>query len=153
MVLLVKYIIPLLEFCLRNTYFSFQDQFYEQVEGTAMGSLASPIVANLYMEYFEQKALSTATHPLECGSDMWMIPVSSKTKNTNKPSLNTLTVLTQPQCLQWKTTGRMVPSPSWIPLSNQKPMVDCLSQYIGNPPKQTNIYSWTVTITYQPIIV
>ena len=43
-----------LEFCLRNTYFSFQDQFYEQVEGAAMGSPVSPIVANLYMEYLEQ---------------------------------------------------------------------------------------------------
>ena len=56
-------IIPLLEFCLKNTYFSFQGQFFEQVEGAAMGSPVSPIVANLYMEYLEQKALSTAPHP------------------------------------------------------------------------------------------
>ena len=28
-----------------------------------MGSPVSPIVANLYMEYLEQKALSTAPHP------------------------------------------------------------------------------------------
>ena len=55
-------IILLLEFCLKNTYFSFQGQFYEQVEGAAMGSPVSPIVANLYMEYLEQKALSTAPH-------------------------------------------------------------------------------------------
>ena len=56
-------IILLLEFCLKNTYFSFQDQFYEQVEGAAMGSPVSPIVANLYMGYLEQKALSTAPNP------------------------------------------------------------------------------------------
>ena len=56
-------IILLLEFCLKNTYFSFQGQFYEQVEGAAMGSPVSPIVTNLYMEYLEQKALSTAPHP------------------------------------------------------------------------------------------
>ena len=56
----VSDIILLLEFCLKNTYFSFQDQFYEKVEGAAMGSSVSPIVANLYMEYLEQKALSTA---------------------------------------------------------------------------------------------
>ena len=46
----------------------FLSQFYEQVdeqEGAAIGSLVSPIVARLYMEYFEQKALSTDTHPTQ----------------------------------------------------------------------------------------
>ena len=56
-------IILLLEFCLKNPYFSFQDQFYEQIEGAAMGTPVSPIVAHLYMEYLEQKALSTAPTP------------------------------------------------------------------------------------------
>ena len=46
-----------------NTYFSFQGQFFEQVGGVATGSPVSPIVANLYMEYVEQKTLSTAPHP------------------------------------------------------------------------------------------
>ena len=36
-------IILILEFCLKNTYFSFQDQFYEQVEGVAMGYPISPL--------------------------------------------------------------------------------------------------------------
>ena len=68
----VSDIILLLEFCLKNTYFyfSFQDQFYEQVEGAAMGSPVSPIVANLYMEYLEQKALSTAPIPPGSGTGM-----------------------------------------------------------------------------------
>ena len=61
-------IILLLEFCLKNTYFSFQGQFFEQVEGAAMGSPVSPIVANLCMEYLEQKALSPAPHPLGSGA-------------------------------------------------------------------------------------
>ena len=51
-VITVNDIILLLEFCLKNMYFSFQDQFYEQVDGVAMGSPVRPIVANLYMEYF-----------------------------------------------------------------------------------------------------
>ena len=46
-VLPVEDITLLLEFCLKNTYFSFQGQFYEQVKGAAMGSPVSPIVANL----------------------------------------------------------------------------------------------------------
>ena len=44
-------------------YFSFQNNFCKQVEGVAMGSLVSPIVANLYMQDFEKKALSTAFTP------------------------------------------------------------------------------------------
>ena len=59
----VSDIIPLLKFCLKNTYFSFNDQFYEQVEGADMGSPVSPTVAKLYMEYLEQKAPSTAPNP------------------------------------------------------------------------------------------
>ena len=57
----VKNIICLLEFCLRSTYI--QNQYYEQVEGAAMGSPISPIVANLYMESFETRAISTSPHP------------------------------------------------------------------------------------------
>ena len=45
-------IIELLGFCLNNTYFLFQDVFYEQTKGAAMGSPVSPIVANIYMEAF-----------------------------------------------------------------------------------------------------
>ena len=47
----VKDIILLLVFCLHNTYFFFQGKFYEQVEGSTMGSPVSSIVAILYMEY------------------------------------------------------------------------------------------------------
>ena len=91
----VNDIILLLEFCLKNTYFSFQDQFFEQVGGAAMGSLVSPIVANLYMEYLEQNALSTA-HLAGSGTGLWMTPLSSTRKSTNKTSFHTLTVLTLP---------------------------------------------------------
>ena len=63
MVLSVQNIIELLGFCLHNTYFSFQNKFYEQIEGAAMGSPVSPIVANLFMEDFERKALTAAIYP------------------------------------------------------------------------------------------
>ena len=59
----VEHIISLLEFCLKTTYFQFQGRFYEQLHGAAMGSPISPIVANLYMEDFEIKAISSAVHP------------------------------------------------------------------------------------------
>ena len=82
-------IILLLEFCLKNTYFSFQGQFFEQVEGVAMGYPVHPIVANLYMEYLEQKALSTAPHPPGSGAGMLMTPLLSTRKPINKASYNT----------------------------------------------------------------
>ena len=56
-------ITELLSFCLKTTYFSYNDKFYQQVEGAAMGSPVSPIVANLFMENFESKALGTFCHP------------------------------------------------------------------------------------------
>ena len=64
-----------------------------------MGSPVSPIVANLYMEYLEQKALSTAPHPLGFGTGMWMTHLSPKRKSTNKTSCNMSTVLTWPSSL------------------------------------------------------
>ena len=43
-VLSVQNITELLGFCLHNTYFSFQNKFYEQIGEAPMGSLVSPIV-------------------------------------------------------------------------------------------------------------
>ena len=119
-VLTVEDMTLLLEFCLKNTYFSFQGQFYEQVEGAAMGSPVSPIVANLYMEYFEQKALKYCTPPPGSGTGMLLIHLPSKGKPINRISYNTVTLLTLPFSLQWRTTRRMGPSPSWTPMSNQR---------------------------------
>jgi hypothetical protein len=49
----------LAEICLRSTFFSYQGEFYEQTCGVAMGSPLSPIVANLFMENFEKRALDS----------------------------------------------------------------------------------------------
>ena len=59
----VQHIIILLEFCLKNTHFIFQDRFYDQTEGAAMSSSLSPIIANLYMEAFVEKAINTTPTP------------------------------------------------------------------------------------------
>ena len=56
-------VFKLLEFCLNSTSFVFQGQYYQQMEGAAMGSPLSPIVANIFMEQFEKEALETAPHP------------------------------------------------------------------------------------------
>ena len=59
----VCHITSLLEYCLRSTYFVFQGKYYGQLEGASMGSPLSPIIANIYMEEFETKALSTTPNP------------------------------------------------------------------------------------------
>ena len=53
-----KDVMALLKVVLNNGVFSFQGKFYKQLHSTAMGSPCSPVVANIYMEYFERRALS-----------------------------------------------------------------------------------------------
>ena len=59
----ISQITYLLEFCLTHTYFLFQGMYYEQVQGAAMGSPISPLIANIFMEEFEVKALKSSPNP------------------------------------------------------------------------------------------
>ena len=59
----IQNIMDWLEFCLCNTYFLFQGNYFEQTQGAAMGSPVSPVLANLYKESFEDRALSSAVNP------------------------------------------------------------------------------------------
>lgn len=56
-----KDIHALAEVCLKMTYFQYQDSYYEQIEGAAMGSPLLPIIANIYMEHFEKTAVDTSS--------------------------------------------------------------------------------------------
>ena len=141
----VSDIILLLEFCLKNSYFSFLDQ----VEGAAMGSPVSPIVTNLNMEYLEQKALSTAPTPrfwCRYMDDTFVIH-----KEVNKQDffqcINSVDPTIKFIVEDNKEDGS---SPSWTPLLNQRLMAHCPSLCTGNPLILTSTYSGTVTITSQP---
>ena len=59
----IPQITSLLEFCLTHTYFLFQGKYYEQVQGAAMGSPISPLIANIFMEEFEVQALQSFPSP------------------------------------------------------------------------------------------
>ena len=50
-------VMQLLKLVLENCVFTFQDKFFKQLHGVAMGSPCSPVVAKIYMEYFENLAL------------------------------------------------------------------------------------------------
>ena len=50
-------ITTLTELCLRKMYFQHGKEFFEQMDGTAIGSPLTPVVANIFTEEFEDKAL------------------------------------------------------------------------------------------------
>ena len=55
-------IADLLTFVLRFTYFQYNGSIYEQKDGTAMGSPASAVIADLYMESFEEQAITSSSY-------------------------------------------------------------------------------------------
>ena len=56
---------------LNNCVFSFQGQFYKQLHRAAMGSPCSPVVENIYMEYFENRALGPEL-PISFTINTWL---------------------------------------------------------------------------------
>ena len=58
----VTNIMRLLEFVLKNSFFTCEQEQYQQTFGCAMGYPVSATIANLVMEYIEERAISTAAH-------------------------------------------------------------------------------------------
>jgi len=82
-------VMELSEFILTTTYFYFRGQIYIQKFGTTMGSPVSPLVANLFMEYLEQKLLDTA--PMELKPRLWKRYVDDIFEVVKKSSVEGLT--------------------------------------------------------------
>ena len=60
----VNDIIEALSICLKSTVFSFKNALYRQIFGVPMGSCISPILADIFIEFVEHRAISTFhTHP------------------------------------------------------------------------------------------
>ena len=64
----VNNITCLLEFCLTSTYFTFQEKFYEQVEGAAMGS---PISPSLYGGLWNESLKHSTTTSIDVEKICW----------------------------------------------------------------------------------
>ena len=47
--------LDLIRLCVKSTVFSFNGKFYRQKQGVSMGSRLTPVLACLYMEYFESE--------------------------------------------------------------------------------------------------
>ena len=48
-------LINLTRICMQQNYFRFNDQYFRQKEGLAMGSPLSPLMAEIFMDHFERK--------------------------------------------------------------------------------------------------
>nr|CAH8860460.1 unnamed protein product [Trichobilharzia regenti] len=55
----IEQIILGIHLCLTSTIFKFQGKIYRHTEGVAMGSLISPIIADIFMDSWENSALNT----------------------------------------------------------------------------------------------
>ena len=52
-------LMKMLTFCVETTYFGMGSDKYQHEEWLAMGSPLSPVLANIYMEYFEEMVLGS----------------------------------------------------------------------------------------------
>ena len=57
----------LLHMVVDTTYFRFNGRIYKQTYGMARGLPLPPVLANLFMEEFEEKAIAKAPHPPKFG--------------------------------------------------------------------------------------
>ena len=78
--------IKLEEFTLTNCIFCFNKKFYKQLQGAAMGSPVSPIIANIYMEQCESLAIHTCPTLIK----WWLKYVDDVYSATGKDQVNKL---------------------------------------------------------------
>ena len=84
-------LMEMLTFCVETTYFEMGSDIYRQEEGLAMGSPLSPVLANIYIEYFKEIALGST--PLK--PSMWLRYVFSYACSVSAFNFTTLIVMSE----------------------------------------------------------
>ena len=106
----VKFI-KLLEFTLTNCIFCFNKKFYKQLQGAAMGSPVSSVIANIYMECFESLAIPAYPTLIK----WWFRYVDDVQSTTRKDQVNQL-----PRTPQFHRSTHQIhhrtPRNRWTPL-------------------------------------
>ena len=88
--ILIDDIIEQIEFSLaRVAYFSYNGAIFCQKFGMAMGSPLSPIGCNIFMEWLENKAITTA--PITCRPRFWRRYVDDVLEIVRKGEVDNLT--------------------------------------------------------------
>ena len=57
----VPQVVELTSLCLKSTYFQLGEEFYEQMDGAAIGSPLSLVIAKLYLESLEETTILSAS--------------------------------------------------------------------------------------------
>ena len=131
----------LLKLVLEKCVFTFQDKFFKQLHGIAMGSPCSPVVANIYMEYFENFALGPKLPILVKDWKRYVDDVFSIIPKGNQDKmlqyLNSIDPHIKFTIEQPNEEGASL---SWTLFLNPKEK-ELQSQYTGNP--NTEIGIWT----------
>ena len=144
----VNHICCLLEFCLKNTYFQFKGRYYEQMEGAAMGSPISPIVANLFMEDLEVQAIMKSPLPPVLWKmfvyDTFTI-IKKQQKNSFLEHLNSINPSIKYTSQETRTDGSI---PFLDILITPKDDVSLQTSVYRNPHTLTYIYSGTATTQF-----
>ena len=81
----VTNIMKLLEFVLKNSFFTYEQEHYQQTFGCAMGSPVSATIANLVMEYVEEQSPQLLI-PHDGGTDTWTTAMRALRRITCKSS-------------------------------------------------------------------
>ena len=133
-------VMQLLKLVLENCVFTFQDKFFKQLHGAAMGSPCSPVVANIYMEYFKNLALGPE---LPIPVKDWKRYVDDVFSIIPKGNRNKMLQYLNSIDPHIKFTFEQPNEVGSIPFLDTfpKPQKELQSQYIGNP--QTQIGTWT----------
>ena len=137
-------VMNLLKLVLENCVFSFQGNFFKQLHGATMGSPCSPLMANIYMEYFEDLALGPELPiPIKewkrCVDDIFSIIPKGK-RDTMLNYLNSIDPHIKFTVEQPNIEGAI---PFLDTLPQTQSLRKFLYQYTGNLP--TWICTWTST--------